>query len=159
MSINILTIYAQDPCPTKCTTNQDGLEIRIFESGGDPKDEGICLFKPRIIGVELKNISENSFYLPGVRTGKVSFDDYFPILANYGSPQKDAKVRIDKLNLFIDRGKTGEESDKFTITLPVQYQRYQTDSKGNEVDLFHIISELDEIQRTEYVRCTIGSVC
>lgn len=136
-----------------CTTNQDGLEISIFESGGHLKDSAVCEFKPRIIGIEIKNKSENSFYLPGVRTGKVNFDDYLPILANYGSPQKDAKARIDKLKLFLDRGKTGEESDKFTITLPVHYKRYQIDSKGNEVDLFHIISELEEIQRTEYIRC------
>lgn len=154
--ISLLNGCAKYPKPTTSINNQDLVKIDILESAGLPKNGSVCLFESRIIEVQIMNVSKYAIFLPGVRTGKVILDEYFPPLANYGSPQKDAMVRIDKFNSFLERGKEGEESDKFDITLPDLHNRYQVDSEGNEIDLFEIFSELEEIHETEYARCNYG---
>lgn len=136
-----------------CTADHEGLVANMYELESATQEESFCEFQPRIIGVEIWNNSSNPFFIPNVGSGKITFFDYVPIMENYGSPQEDAQTRKENFDHFLTTNSIDQERDEFKITLPVFYQRYQTDFKGDTIDLFHFINELDNVYQTGKLSC------
>lgn len=134
--------------------NQKELTIDLTYKENKNKNKFECLFLPQRIMVEIKNNTKNSIFIPGIKTKEIKFYDYIPLLENYESYKRKVKAKIDNLKDYLEKGKNGYSIDEFYISFPIFYDRFQVNSKGDTIDLFYKISELQEIYNTQTAYCS-----
>ncbi len=93
-----------------------------------------------IITLTLRSTMDKSVYLI-CPVNSLIYNDYIPIRANYGSFKAEVKAR--KKNQTIVR--QGHIEDSIKLVMPITKERFQKDSKGNEMDVFKTLSNLNEV--------------
>lgn len=91
------------------------------------------------IKVTLKNETCHYYFLV-CDLNNINFVDYVPISVNYGSFKAEVEAR--KKNQISERD--GTIKDTIKIVIPITTDRYQFDFNGNKLDVYDILTELQE---------------
>ena len=103
-----------------------------------------------IITLTLKNETSKPVFLI-CNIDELNFNDFIPISENYGSFRADVKAR--KKNQSVER--KGSVKDTIKLVIPTTKERFIVDHKGVELDIFSVISNLQEIYSNKKVSFTV----
>ena len=98
----------------------------------------------------LKNEINKPLYLVcGVDV--LNYDDYIPVRANYGSFKEEVEAR--KKNQIIDEN--GDVRDTIKLIIPTTKERFQVNHKGEKIDVFKTLSNLQEVFNNRQMSFTV----